>query len=265
MKRLILIALIVPLFLISSCEKDNPSTKEEKKDWKLVWSEDFNSDELNDEFWSRIPRGKSDWNNYMTPNDACYEMRDGKLVLKGIKNDILKGDTATYLTGGVYTKGKKTFDYGKIVIRAKLGSAKGAWPAFWMLPKDKQWPMGGEIDIMEHLNYDNYAYQTVHSNYTVNLGIKDNPKHFGTNSINKDKFNTFTVQIMPTELRFFINNNFTFSYPKINTDKEGQYPFGKDFYLLLDMQLGGNWVGVIKDEDLPVEMEIDWVRYYELQ
>ena len=53
------------------------------------------------------------------------------------------------------------------------------------------------------------------------------------------------------------------AHPRIETDKEGQFPFvGKDFYLLLDMQLGGNWVGQVDPADLPVEMEIDWVRFY---
>ena len=28
------------------------------------------------------------------------------------------------------------------------------------------------------------------------------------------------------------------------------------------MQLGGNWVGAIDEEDLPVEMEIDWIKHY---
>jgi len=28
------------------------------------------------------------------------------------------------------------------------------------------------------------------------------------------------------------------------------------------MQLGGSWVGNVHPEDLPVEMEIDWVRFY---
>jgi beta-glucanase (GH16 family) len=42
-----------------------------------------------------------------------------------------------------------------------------------------------------------------------------------------------------------------------------QYPFGKPFYLLLDTQIGGSWVGEIDPKDYPVEMEIDWVRYYQ--
>ena len=49
----------------------------------------------------------------------------------------------------------------------------------------------------------------------------------------------------------------------IETDKEGQFPFNRPYYLLLDMQLGGAWVGPYYTEDLPVQMEIDWVRFYQ--
>ena len=34
--------------------------------------------------------------------------------------------------------------------------------------------MGGEVDIMERLNYDSIVYQTVHSHYTYTLGIENN-------------------------------------------------------------------------------------------
>ena len=62
----------------------------------------------------------------------------------------------------------------------------------------------------------------------------------------------------------FINDIHTFAYPRIETGKEGQFPFtDKEFYLLLDMQLGGSWVGAVDSSDLPVEMEIDWVRFYQ--
>ncbi len=45
----------------------------------------------------------------MTDFDSCYAMREGKLVLRGIVNQVQRNDTAPYLTGGVYTKGKKAF------------------------------------------------------------------------------------------------------------------------------------------------------------
>ena len=54
-----------------------------------------------------------------------------------------------------------------------------------------------------------------------------------------------------------------FPYPRIQTKEEGQFPFTQPFYLLIDMQLGGSWVGAVSPEDLPVEMEVDWVRFYQ--
>lgn len=69
---------------------------------------------------------------------------------------------------------------------------------------------GGEIDIMERLNNDSIAYQTVHSHYTFDLGIKDNPKPGSTGLINPDDFNTYTVEMYPDSLVFFINETRTF-------------------------------------------------------
>lgn len=39
--------------------------------------------------------------------------------------------------------------------------------------------------------------------------------------------------------------------------------FDVPFFLLLNQILGG-WAGEIDDTELPVQMEVDWVRYYEL-
>lgn len=44
---------------------------------------------------------------------------------------------------------------------------------------------------------------------------------------------------------------------------EGQFPFYQPYYLLIDMQLGGSWVGAVDPKELPVEMWVDWVKYYE--
>ena len=199
----------------------------------------------------------------MTDFDSCYAMREGKLVLRGIVNQVQPNDTAPYLTGGVYTKGKKAFINGRIEICAKLNAAKGAWPAIWMLPEKAAWPSGGEIDIMERLNYDSIVYQTVHSHYTYTLGIENNPKHGGTASINPEDFNVYGVDFWPDSLVFHVNGKRHFVYPRIETEQEGQFPFDIPQYLLIDMQLGGTWVGPVDSTDLPVEMEVDWVRHYQ--
>lgn len=257
MRRYDLIGLISLFCLLAACTPSQP-------EWRLVWKENF--DQINDfdpAVWSKIPRGTADWNNYMSDFDSLYEMRNGNLVLRGIQNLTQPQDTAPFLTGGVYTKGKMGFMDGRLEIKAKLNGATGAWPAFWLLPQEGQWPMGGEIDIMERLNYDNIAYQTVHSHYTYDLGFKTTPPQGSTGPIHPEAYNVYAVEMYADSLCFFINDQHTFTYPRIETDQEGQFPFHQPFYLLLDMQLGGSWVGAVDPTELPVEMSIDWVRFYQ--
>lgn len=257
-KLSILLGALLCLFLVffTSCRSNG---------YRMVWKENFSGRTLDESVWSKIPRGPSDWNRHMTSFDSCYALRRGKLILRGIRNYSLPNDTAPYITGGVYTKDKKGFGIGRIEIKARLGMSRGAWPAFWMLPQKAQWPKGGEIDIMEHLNYDEIAYQTVHSHYTVDLGKSENPKHGSTGRIRVGKYNVYAVEIHPDSLSFYINGHHTFSYPRIpEAEKDGQYEFTRQpFFLLLDMQLGGNWVGRVDQSELPVEMSIDWVKYFE--
>lgn len=234
--------------------------------WELVWEDNFNGTEPDTAIWSRIPRGKPDWQNTQSSDDRCYEMRDGLLILKGIINDNTQTDTAKYLTGGLWTKDKHAFHGGRIEVRARLHGAKGAWPAIWTLPYETDkylWPMGGEVDIMERLNHDSIVYQTVHSHYTYTLGIENNPKHGNTISINPEDFNVYGVDFWPDSLVFHVNGKRNFVYPRIETEQEGQFPFDIPQYLLIDMQLGGTWVGTVDPADLPVEMEVDWVRHYQ--
>lgn len=239
------------------------SCKNTKDEWKLVWEENFDQQNgFDTAYWTKTPRGTSDWNNYMSDDDRLYDVKDGNLILRGMVNADTLTDTVPYITGGVYTKDKKTFANGRLEIRAKLNGASGAWPAIWMLAQGTKWPDGGEIDIMERLNYDGFAYQTVHSYYTYTLGIKE-PKTGGTGKINPNDYNIFGVELYNDSLRLFINNEYTLTYPRIETDKEGQFPYNKPMYLLIDMQLEGSWVGKANGNDLPVEMQIDWVRFYQ--
>jgi beta-glucanase (GH16 family) len=253
MQKIISILLITLLFSCTAREKTR----------QLVWEENFDGVSLDSSRWSKIPRGGSDWDNIMSDYDGCYEVSGGQLILRGIRNTVVPEDTSAFLTGGVFTQNKVGFGNGRIEIRAKLGKATGAWPAFWLLPFDNTaWPKGGEIDIMERLNGESIAYQTVHSPYTHTLKIKEPPQG-ATGAIDPDDYNVYAVELYADSLSFDINGVHTFTYPRINTDKEGQFPFDRDFYLMLDMQLGGSWVGRIEPDDLPVEMWIDWVRFYQ--
>ena len=51
--------------------------------------------------------------------------------------------------------------------------------------------------------------------------------------------------------------------PSAGTPVPDQFPFSGPFFFLLDMQLGGKWVGKVDMATLPVEMQIDYIRIYE--
>lgn len=237
-----------------------------ENDWNLVWIEDFNGTELDTNTWNYMERRKEDGSRRWHSSDFnCYEYKNGKLVIRGLINPNPQNDTARYITGAITTEGKKSFGNGRLEICARLNSAKGAWPAFWLLPFqfEKGWPEDGEIDIMEHLNYDNYVYQTVHSSFTK---ANPNAKRGQSTKINKDRFNLYSVDLLEDSIIFYVNKKKTMSYFRDTTLYDmGQFPFNREWYLMLDMQLGGSWVGSIDDSTLPVEMEIDWVKFYKHQ
>lgn len=202
----------------------------------------------------------------MKASNDLYSMSNGCIVLKGIRNTDTLSDSRPYHTGGIFSKGKFAFQYGKLEIRAKLGTAQGAWPAMWMLGANEKhgpYPRNGEIDIMEHLNQDSIVYQTVHSYYTLELKQQDHPPHFATSPIRADEFNTYGLLWYPDRLVFTVNGSERFTYPRVAGVDPSQWPFDQPFYLLIDQQLGGNWVGKVNASQLPVEMVVDWVRVYQ--
>jgi len=236
------------------------------KSWKLVWEDEFNGSELDTSHWSKVPAGRSDWNRHMSPDASCFSLSGGFLTLRGLVNPDTTYDKRPYITGGIYSKGKFSFQYGKIEIRAKLGTARGAWPAMWLLADSNKhggYPRNGEIDIMEHLNFDSIIYQTVHSYYTLNLKQDKNPPHHGTAKMRVDDFNIFGLKWYPDKLVFLLNGQETFTYPRVENVDASQWPFDAPMYLLIDQQLGGSWVGKVAPSDLPVEMVVDWVRLYQ--
>ncbi len=261
MKTNIISFLLVSLTLTACSQTNSP--------WELVFEDNFNNGALDTNVWRRTYRGSADWQNTQSSDPRCIGFRDGCLLLRGIVNDNLETDTAHFLTGGVITEGLKPLPSpGRYEIRARLNAARGAWPALWLLPYDGKahpWPYGGEIDIMERLNGDSIYYQTVHSNYTYNLHRND-PNHGSQALFNPNDFNVFGVDIYPDSLVWRINGKSSFSYRRVPEESgNGQWPFLIPQYLLMDMQLGGSWIGAVHPEDLPVEMEIDWVKVYALK
>ena len=231
--------------------------------YKLAFTEEFKGAQVNPKIWERIPAGKPDWCKHMDDqNPALVKLRGGTLELWGLKNKD-KRDPRPFTTGGIMTKHHLGMMYGKIEAKVKLHDQQGAWPAIWMMPcaQPKGWPHDGEIDIVERLNGDDFVYQTVHSGYTQ--VCPGNPPHGGRGKFKKDDWNLFAIEWTPKSITWFVNGKATFSYKKFDDDP-AHYPWTAPFYLMLDMQLQGNWVGKVNMDTLPVKMEIDFVKFYAL-
>lgn len=234
--------------------------------YRLIWEEHFKGKEINNTYWSKIPRGGAEWQVHMSAHESLYDVSHGKLTLKGVANNgNYPDDPKEYLTGGIYTKGKVSVGFGKVEVRAKLEGAQSAWPAIWMLPEGGTWPKDGEIDIMERLHKNPFIHQTVHSDYTEVVKEIKNPPYGTTTPFKTDKYNVFAVEILPDSLVFSVNGTTTFTYPKLKPEIEGQYPFGTPYYILIDMQIGASWMEKPNPEDFPIEMKVDWVKFYELE
>ena len=261
MKRFLPIFLIIIGFI-------GFSNAQEHRRYALVWNDEFDSGVLDETVWSKIPRSKPDWAIHMSSDERLYGFDDGSLVLRGMVNDYLAKDTAAFLTGGVWGKGKKTFGYGRLEVRAKFDVAQGYWPAIWMLPwtdHKVNWPYAGEIDIMEHFRDNPFVNNTVHSHYTYNLRRRNRPSQVAYPSYNEGEYNTYSVERFQDSLVFFVNGHRTLTYPRFRDGRNGQFPFSDyDYYLILDAQLGRDRSHYIDTAKLPVELRIDYVRYYEL-
>ena len=120
---IIIIILIGAILLSFSTQKTKRSDKTNQIDlnsWILEWEEDFTSSSIDTSVWRYMERKKQGSWKYHSPHPQNYDLQNGILTLKGFKNNGSVPDTATYITGGIYTKGKKSFSPGRFEIRAKI-------------------------------------------------------------------------------------------------------------------------------------------------
>ena len=136
----------------SFAQKDNQ--------WKLIWSDEFNSGKVPDPNKWGFEEGfvrnhELQW--YQRENAF---IRNGFLIIEGRKENKSNPDylpdtrnwkrnreKIEYTAASINTSGKFEFQYGKLEVRAKIDTAMGLWPAIWTLGVNGEWPSNGEIDI----------------------------------------------------------------------------------------------------------------------
>jgi beta-glucanase (GH16 family) len=258
------------LFLLLTFLIFRPASSQNSQ-WNLIWQDEFNYKGLPDSAkWSFDTRGNAHgWGNnekqfYTENNTQNAVVENG--VLKIIAREQ-QTDKKNYTSARLVTKGKASFQYGKISASMKLPSGKGTWPAFWMLGNNidsKGWPRCGEIDIMEHVGYQpDSIYGSVHTDaYNHMKGTQKSKALFVERPYTE--FHTYSIEWTPEKIEFFIDDRKLNSFSNEHrTDKE--WPFDQPFFIILNLAIGGNWGGKHGIDDLafPVTMEVDYVRVYQ--
>ncbi len=245
-------------------------------EYALVFSDEFEAADgtLPDaDKWVRCGRFSSTWNRWHSITDEEHALtaflQGGRLVARTVPNPFTDTDNVPMITGAVKTMGKFGFTYGKVECRAKSNPWKGNFPAIWLMPEDQSagWPNCGEIDIWEMIDTQNTSYHTVHSNWTYNLGNKNNPKSSFNLSVPMTTWHTYGLEWDETSLTWYVDGQRVGSYEKSTSDdalSKGQWPFDKDYHVILNQSVGnGSWAANA-DVTHTYETEFDWVRVYQL-
>lgn len=243
------------------------------KDYKLVWSDEFEYLGLPDSTKWNYDIGGHGWGNnekqyYLEKSIENSYVKEGKLHIAALKKDF---ENMQYTSSRLTTYDRFLIQYGKIEVMAKLPEGKGTWPAIWMLPetlrtKEEEWPLSGEIDIMEHVGKDqNVVHVSLHTEL-YNFWKKNQYTHFETLTDVSKNFHLYGFEWTTDSIKFYIDNKLFYEAIKGENGKvtanEG-WPFEKPYYLILNLAIGGNWGGEIDDAIFPVEMEVDYVRMYQ--
>jgi len=265
--------------------------------WQLEWSDEFDGDAIDLSKWNFETNCWGGGNNEL----QCYTdrpenafVRDGALVIHAQQETFSgpaeplewgtnPGDrTLDYTSARLTTKNKGDWTYGRIEVRAKIPGGQGVWPAIWMMPTDSvygSWAASGEIDIMEAVNLGTTStdrtYGTLHYG-----GIAPRNQQSGTNMLHATDptadFHTYAIEWAEGEIRWYVDNRHFATqtsdgwYAEPLSGTTGQpvplvngQPFDRNFHLLLNVAIGGNWPGSPDaSTQLPVEMDVDFVRVW---
>ncbi len=244
------------------------SLSAQHKGMKLVWSDEFNYKGLPDSAKWSYDVGGNGWGNeerqYYTDHQLKNaRVEDGKLIIEAYKEKIGAND---YSSARLVTKGKGDWQYGRIEVKAKLPKGLGTWPAIWMLASTKEikWPDDGEIDIMEHVGYDQgVIHASTHcKKYFHSIGTQKTA--ITTVSDCSEKFHVYSMEWDADSISMFVDQKKYFTAYNEHTGNDA-WPFNKPFHLLLNIAMGGFWGGLkgIDDTALPQKMEVDYVRVYQ--
>lgn len=264
---LVFFFIVVALCMVAWINHPQQNKAQEKANYVLVFSDEFNGKKLDMTKWSRAERNPSMWARWLSNSDKVVEVKNGRLICKAIPNKYDRNDTATMLTGGIWTRDKHTFQYGKIEVRMRTQLKQGGVPAAWMRnqPKTGRKNPYAEIDIVEVFGATQETQHCIHSQYTTS-NEKHKEKNRNKHAIDPSKWHIYGIEWTASNVTWFVDGKEVCSYAK-PTDKklldQGAWTFDTPFYLILNQSVGdGRSKHFIPHLKETYKTEFDWIRVY---
>ena len=225
----------------------------------IFWSDEFNTDGAPDPAKWGYDLGAGGWGNaeleYYTSRPENVIVQGGVLKIKAIRESY---SGSAYTSARIITMNKFAFTYGKVEVRAKLPAGVGTWPAIWMLGSNLNtaiWPACGEIDIMEQKGSElNKIYGTLH--YPGHSGGSANGSTLVINNATTE-FHIYTVDWSATSIQIAVDGAV---YQTVANS--AAIPFNHDFFLILNVAMGGTFGGTVDPAFTNATMEVDYIRVY---
>jgi len=196
-----------------------------------------------------------------TSRPENVRVEGGKLLIQA-HPEIYGG--RKYTSARITTQGKFDFQYGSLVVRAKMPKGVGTWPAIWLLPShpvftanatDAQfnnpddpyfYAKDGEIDMAEaYGNRPGYVEATVNTYNNLKAG------HPAGGSITlpdlSGAFHDYELDWRPGIMTFRVDGK-PYLVAKKPSDNPDDWPYDKEkYHLILNLALGGTGGGDVID------------------
>jgi len=269
-----LLLFLTTTMLLSQCLTE-ASFCDPSGQWRQVFADEFDGTTLDTKKWSIVTGFDIGLSReaYLLPENVYLDGK-GSLILATHKNVTEKYN---YTSGAIISKDKAYFQYGRVCVSAKLpgnpttNHSNGIWPAHWMMPNDAScWPDNGEIDILEMIDGDGFAYGTYHwSRYypSKNCTGGDGNTQVGNRTTVShwwDQYHEYSMEWDADYVNFYVDG---LRYNHVNASSKGD-PGGSapifspvPFYVLLNTAVGGPWPRPVDvNTTFPVFHTIDYVR-----
>ena len=260
--------------MLGTCGRPVVPASDVKDGMKLVWADEFDGSGLPDSTkWSYdvgdgCPNlcgwGNNELQYYTDARVENARLENGHLVIEARREPWAN---RAYTSARLVSKHKGDWTYGRVDIRLKVAEGLGTWSAAWMLPTDWAyggWPKSGEIDIMEQVGYSpDSVFGTVHTEAFNHIAGTQVGKGLHDTTLSS-RFHTYSIVWDEERIQFLMDDK---PYHTFNNKREGSaaWPFDKDFHMILNLAVGGNWGGRkgVDETIWPRQMLIDYVRVYQ--